>query len=227
MSQLIGPRRYRRAAVSVNELPEINAVLISHNHYDHLDYDSVVALNNRFGASLHWFVPLGLSQWIRDVGIVNVVELDWWQQSCVPSHADVQFIMTPAQHWSRRGAFDVCKTLWGSWTIIGPQHRFFFSGDTGYCSVFEQIGQMYGPFDLAAIPIGAYEPRWFMAGQHVNPEEAVQMHVDLRSKQSVAIHWGTFALAHEVSDQYNPYKSTLIYSILYYHLSLTSNLRKN
>ena len=164
ISQMIGPARYRRAAVSVKELPQINAVVISHNHYDHLDYDSVAALNKRFGTSLHWFVPLGLSQWIRDVGCANVVELDWWHQSCLPSHSDVQFIMTPAQHWSRRGAFDECKTLWGSWTIIGPEHRFFFSGDTGYCSVFEQIGQMYGPFDLAAIPIGAYEPRWFMAG---------------------------------------------------------------
>jgi len=102
-----------------------------------------------------------------------------------------------AQHWTKRGLNDDCKVLWGSWTVIGPKHRFFFAGDTGYCPVFKQIGETYGPFDASAIPIGAYEPRWFMTPQHVDPEEAVLIHKDIKSKLSVAIHWGTFALAHE------------------------------
>ncbi|CAG2106776.1 unnamed protein product [Medioppia subpectinata] len=198
MSQLIGPARYRKAAATVAELPKIDAVVISHNHYDHLDAGSVEALNARFGSDLYWLVPSGLKEWMKDVGVThNVIELEWWQSTCIPSKPDIQFILTPAQHWTRRSLSDERKVLWGSWTVVGPKHRFFFAGDTGYCSVFKQIGQMYGPFDLSAIPIGAYEPRWLMEPQHVDPEQAVQIHEDIRSKLSVGIHWGTFALAHE------------------------------
>ena len=198
MSQMMGPLRYRRAAVTVDQLPKIDAVIISHNHYDHLDLNSVKQLNKRFGQQLYWFVPLNLKNWMEDEGCANVVELDWWQSSFLPHIPNIKLILTPAQHWSRRGAFDERKTLWGSWAIIGPKHKFYFGGDTGYCPAFKQIGEMYGPFDLAAIPIGAYEPRWFMAPQHVDPEQAVQIHSDIGSKKSIAIHWGTFALAHEV-----------------------------
>jgi N-acyl-phosphatidylethanolamine-hydrolysing phospholipase D len=197
ITQLVGPARYRRAAVNVSELPPIDAVVISHNHYDHLDHNSVKALNARFGDKIHWFVPLGLAKWMHSVGCKNVTELDWWQQSSIPEKSEIKFVLTPAQHWSRRGINDDFKTLWGSWTVIGPKHRFFFTGDTGYCDVFKQIGQVFGPFDISAIPIGAYEPRWFMGPQHVDPEQAVQIHKDIKSKFSVAIHWGTFALAHE------------------------------
>jgi N-acyl-phosphatidylethanolamine-hydrolysing phospholipase D len=196
-TQLIGPARYRRAAIDVNELPEIDAVVISHNHYDHLDYGSVEALNARFGDNLYWFVPLKLADWMRDVGCNNVIELDWWQESCIPTKPNVKFVFTPAQHSTKRGINDDCKVLWGSWSVIGPTRRFFFAGDTGYCPVFKQIGETYGPFDISAIPIGAYEPRWFMGPQHVDPEQAVQIHKDVKSKFSVGVHWGTFALAHE------------------------------
>lgn len=196
--QLIGPKRYRSFPCDVNELPLIDAVVISHNHYDHLDVDSVQSLNYRFGDKLRWYVPLGLAQWMKENGPENVVELNWWESSCISKKSDVLFVFTPAQHWSKRTLTDDNIVLWGSWSIIGPKHRFFFAGDTGYCNSFKQIGNMYGPFDVAAIPIGAYEPRWFMLPQHVSPEEAVRIHEDVKSKSSVGIHWGTFSLAHEV-----------------------------
>lgn len=196
-SQWVGPSRYRPAAVPIEDLPQVDSVVISHNHYDHLDYNSIRGLNARFGPRLQWFVPLGTKQWMTDCGCSNVVELDWWASATIPTRLDVQFILTPAQHWTLRGPSDERKALWGSWTVIGPNKRFYFAGDTGYCPVFKQIGQSYGPFDLAAIPIGAYEPRWFMGPQHVDPEQAVLIHQDIRAKLSVGIHWGTFDLASE------------------------------
>ncbi|XP_055009506.1 N-acyl-phosphatidylethanolamine-hydrolyzing phospholipase D isoform X2 [Boleophthalmus pectinirostris] len=195
--QFVGPKRYRGPPCTVEQLPRIDAVVISHSHYDHLDVGSVSSLNARFGAELRWFVPLGLMDWLVKMGCENVMELDWWEENCVPAHDDVTFVCTPSQHWSKRTPYDDNKTLWGSWTVLGPEHRFFFAGDTGYCPTFKEIGQRFGPFDLAAIPIGAYQPRDVMVGQHVDPAEAVQIHEDLQAKQSVAIHWGTFALAHE------------------------------
>lgn len=196
-SQLLGPKRYREAPCQVEHLPPVHAVLISHNHYDHLDMNTVSHLNSRFAESLRWFVPLGLGPWMEHVGCDNVVELDWWEENCVPEHGDVSFVLTPAQHWCKRTIGDDNKVLWGSWCAIGKRYRFFFAGDTGYCDAFKQVGQVYGPFDLAAIPIGAYEPRWFMKYQHVNPEEAVLVHKDVRSRASLAVHWGTFSLANE------------------------------
>ncbi|KAI4879065.1 hypothetical protein NFI96_014965, partial [Prochilodus magdalenae] len=192
-----GPKRYRGPACTVAQLPRVDAVVISHTHYDHLDSSSVAALNSRFGAELRWFVPLGLLDWMRKTGCENVIELDWWEENCVPGHDDVTFVCTPAQHWCKRTPLDDNRTLWGSWSVLGPNSRFFFAGDTGYCSVFEEIGKRFGPFDLAAIPIGAYLPRGIMKSQHVDPEEAVQIHIDVQAKHSLAIHWGTFALAYE------------------------------
>nr|XP_033815516.1 N-acyl-phosphatidylethanolamine-hydrolyzing phospholipase D isoform X1 [Geotrypetes seraphini] len=193
----MGPKRFREPPCTIDQLPKIDAVMISHTHYDHLDYRSVVSLNARFGSELRWFVPLGLLGWMQSCGCENVIELDWWDENCVPGHDEVTFVFTPSQHWCKRTAMDDNKVLWGSWCVLGPWNRFFFAGDTGYCGAFEQIGKRFGPFDLAAIPIGAYEPRWFMKYQHVNPEEAVRIHIDVQSKSSVAIHWGTFALANE------------------------------
>ncbi|XP_032038842.1 N-acyl-phosphatidylethanolamine-hydrolyzing phospholipase D isoform X1 [Aythya fuligula] len=195
--QLMGPKRFRGPPCTVDQLPKIDAVVISHNHYDHLDYNSVKSLNERFGSELRWFVPLGLLDWMQRCGCENVIELDWWEENCVPGHDAVTFVFTPSQHWCKRTVTDDNKVLWGSWSVLGPWNRFFFSGDTGYCVAFEQIGKRFGPFDLAAIPIGAYEPRWFMKHQHVDPEEAVRIHIDVQAKKSVAIHWGTFALANE------------------------------
>ncbi|CAJ0950662.1 unnamed protein product [Ranitomeya imitator] len=193
-----GPKRFRGPPCTIEMLPKIDAVVISHNHYDHLDYNTVLGMNARFGTELRWFVPLGLLNWMQSCGCENVIELDWWEQNCVPGHDEVTFVFTPCQHWCKRTPFDDNKVLWGSWSVLGPSNRFYFAGDTGYCAAFEQIGKRFGPFDVAAIPIGAYEPRWFMKkNQHVDPEEAVRIHADVRAKKSVAIHWGTFALANE------------------------------
>ncbi|XP_031794560.1 N-acyl-phosphatidylethanolamine-hydrolyzing phospholipase D isoform X2 [Sarcophilus harrisii] len=197
LSQFVGPKRFRNPPCTIGQLPKIDAVIISHTHYDHLDYNTVLSLNERFGGDLRWFVPMGLLEWMQNCGCENVIELDWWEENCIPEHDDITFVFTPSQHWCKRTPIDDNKVLWGSWSVLGPWNRFFFAGDTGYCSVFEEIGKRFGPFDLAAIPIGAYEPRWFMKHQHVDPEEAVRIHIDVQSKNSVAIHWGTFALANE------------------------------
>ncbi|XP_014679341.1 PREDICTED: N-acyl-phosphatidylethanolamine-hydrolyzing phospholipase D-like isoform X2 [Priapulus caudatus] len=204
-TQVMGPPRYRLVPPNLWNLlntPEmkIHAVLISHNHYDHLDSDSVIELNSRFPEAW-WFVPEGLDCWFKEKGCKNTKEMTWWQEQELPTHRHIKMAFTPAQHWCQRLSTGVNHVLWGSWAVIGPKHRFFFAGDTGYCDVFKSIGEEYGPFDVATIPIGCYEPRWYMCPQHVNPEEAVKIHMDIRAKQSVAIHWGTFNLSNEEYDQ--------------------------
>ena len=161
---LLSLKRYRPVPCAVSDLPEIDAVCISHDHYDHLDFNTVTKLNRRFGDKLHWFVPMGLAHWMLQSGCNNVTELEWWDEKELPK-CDIggnstKFIFTPNQHWCRRSLGDRNKVLWGSWTIIGPRHKFFFAGDTGYCKGFKQIGRKFGPFDFAAIPIGAYKPRF-------------------------------------------------------------------
>ncbi|XP_029652089.1 N-acyl-phosphatidylethanolamine-hydrolyzing phospholipase D isoform X1 [Octopus sinensis] len=196
--QFAGPKRFRPLPLSISDLPRVDVVLISHNHYDHLDYDTVVALREKFGAKLTWFVPAGNGRWMRETGrCKNVKELSWWESSEVPDHPEVRIVCTPCQHWSRRGVNDTNRALWSSWSVLGPTQNYFFTGDTGYCAAFKQIGAEYGPFSLAAIPIGSFEPRWMMRPQHVDPAEAVLIHQDIRSKQSFGIHWGTFKLASE------------------------------
>lgn len=192
--QFAGPKRYTPLPISVADLPTIHAVLISHNHYDSLDKYTVRAL----GDDLTWFVPLGLKKWFRARGINNVIELDWWDEFEL---GGLTFVCTPTQHFSGRGLFDRNKTLWSGWAVLGSNRRFWFAGDTGYFSAFKQIGERYGPFDLAAIPIGAYNPAWFMNPMHVDPEQAVQVHQDIQAKQSLGIHWGTFLLTDEPVDE--------------------------
>ncbi|KAK7479928.1 hypothetical protein BaRGS_00028836 [Batillaria attramentaria] len=195
--QWLGPKRYRDPPCTIEELPRIDVVVISHNHYDHLDHGSVVALNKRFGKDLQWFVPMGLKKWMNDTGCENVVEMTWWDEHEVKGSSGVRVACTPCQHWCKRSATDDNKVLWSSWCVLGPRHSFHFSGDTGYCRGFKEIGRKYGPFTAAAIPIGAYNPRWFMMPQHVNPKEAVDIHQDIGSKNSIGIHWGTFVLTYE------------------------------
>jgi L-ascorbate metabolism protein UlaG (beta-lactamase superfamily) len=196
--QFAGPRRVVPPALRLTELPRIDAVVISHNHYDHLDRLTVKQLAAQSGGSAHFFVPLGLKAWFAGVGIGAVTELDWWGAT---EHRGLTFTLTPVQHWSSRTPWDRDKTLWGGWVVEHPQLRFFFAGDTGYSQDFKDIGQRLGYVDLAALPIGAYDPRWFMQIMHVNPEEAVQIHQDLRARHSVAMHWGTFILTDEPLDE--------------------------
>ncbi len=194
--QLIGfPKRFRKIPCPINKLPSINIVLVSHNHYDHLDYNTVKILDRSQGSRIHWFVGLGLKKWFTDIGCENVHEMDWWEEHSFSE--DVKVVFTPTQRWSKRTAFDTNKTLWGSWIVKGPRHSFIHLGDTGYCQTFKTIGEEYGPFDLAAIPIGAYHPRSFLEPQHVDPTQAVMIHKDIKAKRSLGIHWGTFTLGKE------------------------------
>ena len=197
--QFAGPKRYTAPACKVSELPNITAVVISHNHYDHLDINTVSKLA-RLQPNIQWFVPAGLGKWMLDnteARPETVRELTWWQEVELEEAGGLRFVFTPANHWCKRGLSDDNKVLWGSWAVLGPSNRFWFGGDTGYCEAFKHIGDTYGPFDLAAIPIGAYQPNWFMKYQHVHPGEAVEVHKDVQSRKSLGIHWGTFKLTTE------------------------------
>ena len=186
---IAGPKRVVPATPPIDKLPHIDVVVISHNHYDHLDLDSVAKLAEQKGGPPRFFVPLGLKDWFERRGIGDVVELDWWQKV---DYAGLELTFVPVQHWSKRTLMDENLSLWGGWVVHHPQLSFFFAGDTGYSMDFSDIGKRFGGFDLAAIPIGAYAPRWFMQVQHLDPAEAVRVHREVRARQSVGIHWGTF-----------------------------------
>lgn len=202
--QWAGPKRAQPPGVAMAELPRIDAVVISHNHYDHCDVASLQGLNLQAGGPPLFLVPLGLKAWLADIGVTNAVELDWWQAH---SLGGVEIVFTPVQHWSARGLTDRLKTLWGGWAFFAPDFHAYFAGDTGYSKDFADIRARFAPrqaaggFDLALIPVGAYEPRWFMIEQHVNPDEAVRMHQDLGARRSLGIHWGTFELTDESLDE--------------------------
>ncbi|WP_457389582.1 MBL fold metallo-hydrolase [Roseateles sp. P5_E1] len=202
-----GPKREQPPGVALAELPHVDAVLVSHNHYDHLDLASVRSLARQPGGSPLFVVPLGLRAWFQARGIERVVELDWWQAERL---AGVDIVLVPAQHWSARGLNDRMKTLWGGFAVFAPDCQLFFAGDTGYSRDFADIRERFaerqqphqgGSFDIALIPIGAYEPRWFMQSQHVNVEEALKIHADLGAKRSLGVHWGTFELTDEALDE--------------------------
>lgn len=197
--QFAGPRRYTRAPCQVSQLPHINGVVVSHSHYDHLDLDTVSSLA-KTQPHITWFVPMGMAQWLLDNTAVTadqVRELSWWEEAELPG-TEVRVAMTPSNHWGKRTLSDTMTMLWGSWAVLGPTTTFWFGGDTGYSAeLFRQIGDKYGPFTMAAIPIGAYQPNWFMKYDHVHPGEAVEIHKDIRSGKSLGIHWGTFKLTTE------------------------------
>jgi N-acyl-phosphatidylethanolamine-hydrolysing phospholipase D len=205
--QFAGPQRAQPPGIAMRELPRIDVVLISHNHYDHLDRGTITALARQAGGAPLFLAPLGLKAWLEAQGISQTVELDWWQMH---AHQGVEFHFTPAQHWSGRALSDRNKTLWGAWAAIGGDFHWFFSGDTGYSQDFSDTRQYFaarqaplqgGGFDVALIAVGACLPRWFMQMQHVDLAEAVQIHLDLKAKCSVGVHWGTFALADDPLDQ--------------------------
>jgi N-acyl-phosphatidylethanolamine-hydrolysing phospholipase D len=207
----VGPKRHVAPGLTLAQLPRVDLVLISHNHYDHLDDASVRALAAQPGGPPLFVVPLGLQAWFADRGITSVVELDWWQSHTLTSPTGpVEVVLTPVQHWSGRGLNDRLKTLWGGYAVFAPDLHLFFTGDTAYSKDFTDIRARFasrqtpeqgGGFDIALIAVGAYEPRWFMTSQHVNPAEAVQIHRDVNAKRSVGIHWGTFELTDESLDQ--------------------------
>jgi len=191
-----GPARVTPPGLPFEALPPIHIVLISHDHYDHLDVATVRRL-----AATHrprFYVPLGLKAWFADLGITDVEELDWWDSRHVRG---LTLTCVPAQHFAARTPFDTNRRLWGGWTVAGRDRRLFFAGDTGYYDVFREIGARLGPFDLAAIPIGAYVPPAIMQFTHVTPEQALQIFADVRAQRFLAVHWGTFDLAEEPIDE--------------------------
>jgi N-acyl-phosphatidylethanolamine-hydrolysing phospholipase D len=194
--QWVGPARLAPLGLRFDELPRIDVVLVSHNHYDHLDEDSVRKLAQRDAPA--FVVPLGLGEWFARRRIAHVSELDWWQVTQVRG---LRVHAVPAQHFSGRGLKDRNRSLWCGYVFeIGGQ-RYYFAGDTGYSPEFAAIGQRFSPIDVAMIPIGAYEPRAFMGAVHINPEEAVRIHQDVGARLSLAMHWGTFRLTLEPLDE--------------------------
>ncbi|HEV8616261.1 MAG TPA: MBL fold metallo-hydrolase [Methylomirabilota bacterium] len=187
-----GPRRLVEPGLRFEDLPRIHAVVISHDHYDHLDLATVHRLAREHRPT--FFVPLGLKAWLGHQGVTDVVEMDWWDAK---EFKGLTFVCTPSQHSSGRTFSDQHLRLWSSWVVTSPNRRFFFAGDTGYAASMKEIGRRYGPFDLAAIPIGGYSAYEGRHPNHVNPEEALQLFEDLRARVMVPVHWGTFDMNRE------------------------------
>ena len=208
--QWAGPRRVMDAAMSLDALPPLDVILISHNHYDHLDKGAVKHLA-RANPNAKWVVSLGLARYVRPWGARDIVELDWWQTEDVNG---LRVTATPARHFSARRLGDRNKSLWSGFAFELEGMRAWFAGDSAYHPEFGSVGARCGPFDFVMIPIGAYDPRWFMHIVHVDPEEAVQIYQDITSPHPSAphplmlgIHWGTFRLTDEPMDE--PPKRTL------------------
>ncbi|KPM36007.1 hypothetical protein AK830_g10561 [Neonectria ditissima] len=219
-TSFLGPKRFLNPPCSLEDVPEVDVICISHNHYDHLDLDTVKSLyfDKRRTTPLQFVSGLGTKKWFLSCGIQeeHVVEMDWWDELdvVVKGVGSLKLVCTPSQHGSRRGALDDCHMLWCSFVIeeVGssPSRRVFFAGDTGYrsvseedvasgrdldelprCPAFAEIGEKYGPFDLAMLPIGCYTPRSFMSSVHCSPEDSVEIHKDIKSKRSLGMHYGT------------------------------------
>ena len=198
--RVAGPRRVMLPAVRLESLPPIDAILVSHNHYDHLDRATVSRLV-RHDPDATWLVPLGIAPLLRSWGALRVSELDWWDEV---EHGRLRVTCVPAQHSSARTMSDRERTLWCGWSVTGPSRRAFYAGDTGYHPEFGLVGARCGPYDVAFLPIGGYDPRWFMRPVHMSAEEAVRAYVDLCASHGsagrtmmVPMHWGTFRLTDE------------------------------
>ena len=188
-----GPKRLIKPVIKIKDLPEVDVITISHNHYDHLDVNSLRKIQKKF-PNVKILVPKGDLKLLKNYNLNNGFEFLWWEEIIFDN---TKFIFTPAQHWSARGLRDRNKSLWGSWFIKNEDKNIFHAGDTGYSEDFIEIRNRLGAVDFAMIPIGAYDPQWFMSYSHVNPEEALSIAKDLDAKKSIGMHWGTFILTDE------------------------------
>ena len=188
-----GPKRLIKPVIKIKDLPKVDVITISHNHYDHLDVNSLRKIQKKF-PNVKILVPKGDLKLLRNYNLNNGFEFLWWEEIIFDN---TKFIFTPAQHWSARGLRDRNKSLWGSWFIKNEDKNIFHAGDTGYSEDFIEIRNRLGAVDFAMIPIGAYDPQWFMSYSHVNPEEALSIAKDLDAKKSIGMHWGTFILTDE------------------------------
>jgi N-acyl-phosphatidylethanolamine-hydrolysing phospholipase D len=180
--------------LSPKDLPVPEVVLISHSHYDHLNVETLQLL----GSVPLYLTPLGYKNWFKEViPEARVIELDWFESF---TYQNITYRLLPSQHWTKRGLRDTNRLLWGSWLIGGEKEKVFFAGDTGYFSGFKEFGEKFGPMDAALLPIGGYEPRWFMKTYHMNPQEAVQAFLDLKANTLIPAHWGVFDLTDEPLD---------------------------
>ncbi|MBU1238219.1 MBL fold metallo-hydrolase [Myxococcota bacterium] len=191
-----GPKRVRAPGIAFSQLPPIHGVLVSHDHYDHLDMPTLKRLKNRFNPL--FVVPRGCAKRFKGTGIIRVVELDWWQST---SKIGAKIYVVPARHSSGRSLADRDRTLWGGFVILSRGGPIYFAGDTGYGKHFKMIRRRFGPVRFAVLPIGAYKPRWFMRTVHMDPADAVRAHRDLEALRSMAVHFGTFPLADEPIDE--------------------------
>jgi L-ascorbate metabolism protein UlaG (beta-lactamase superfamily) len=194
--QFLGPKRIHDLAIEIEELPKIDLVLISHNHYDHMDIVSLKKLYRKFDPQ--FIVPLKNKELLESEGIKKIKELDWWEQY---NFKGLEIYLTPANHWSARGLFDRNKSLWGGFSISKHQNHFvYFAGDTGYAPFFSEIKNKLGSPKISILPIGASEPRWFMKDYHMNAEDGIQAYRDLGTDMAIGAHWGTFDLSDEAYD---------------------------
>ena len=190
---IFGPKRLIPPALNISNLPKIDLITISHNHYDHLDINSLVKISKK-NPDAQFLVPKGDKKILTKRGIENVSEFLWWENSIVKN---LKMTFTPVQHWSARGLGDRNKSLWGGWFFESSGLNLFHAGDTGYSNDFLMTREKLGAPEYALIPIGAYSPEWFMAENHVNPKDALQIAIDLDAKKSIGMHWGTFILTDE------------------------------
>ena len=195
---IAGPARTTPPGLNIKDLPIIDIIVISHNHYDHLDRETIqkIIRKQKYNQPTI-FVPLRLKNLLRGFGAKNVQELDWWDNI---RFKNLTIHSVPVQHWSNR-SFNTNKTLWCGWVFEKSDYKTFFCGDTGYSKDFLNIQKKFGYMDLSLLPIGAYAPRWFMKDHHCNVEEAIQIHKDIKSKHSIAMHWGTFQLTDEPMEE--------------------------